>query len=252
MNSGKQFKKNIMKKTLLKITLGLITILSVNTTYAQETEITEAEAPKNETTEVESESPFTIGVDMVSAYVWRGIKYSGPAIQPSLEYGIGGFAVGVWGSFDLVNGFNEIDTYASYTLDFGLSLGVTDYYYQGSNAFEFTDTTGSHALEINLNYELVGFSASANYIVNDTHAGAAGSKGGDMYFQLGYAFKYFEIFAGAGDGWHTLDGNFNISNVGISASKEFKLTEKIRIPMFAQIIVNPDRKEYDLVVGISL
>jgi len=237
-----------MKKALLKITLGLITILTVNTSYAQEVESTKDETVKVE----EKESPFTIGVDMVSAYVWRGIKYTGPSIQPTVEYSIGGFTAGVWGSFDLNNVFNEVDTYVSYGLDFGLSLGLTDYYYQGSNAFDFADTTGSHALEANLNYTLKGFSASANYVINDTHSGDAGSKGGDMYFQLGYSFKYFDLFAGAGDGWHTEDGDFQVSNIGIGVTQDIKITDKFSLPIFAQIVVNPDREEYDLIVGISL
>ncbi len=38
--------------------------------------------------------------------------------------------------------------------------------------------------------------------------GTAGTTGGDMYFELGYAFKYFGIYLGAGDGWHTEDGEF--------------------------------------------
>jgi hypothetical protein len=236
-----------MRKTLLKITLGLITVLSVNNTYAQET--SSAETPL---VEAKKESPFTIGVDLVSAYVWRGTKYSGPSVQPTLEYGIGGFSIGSWGSFDFVNGFNEVDTYASYSFEFGLSLGLTDYYYQGSRAFDFADTTGSHAFEANLNYAISGFTASANYVINDTHAGGPGSNGGDMYYQVGYGFKYFEVFVGAGDGWHTSDGNFNVCNIGIGVTKEIKINELFSIPIFGQIIINPDRSEYDLVVGISI
>jgi len=234
-----------MNKILFKVTLGLITILTFNAAYAQDTNTPAV-------VKVEKKSPFTFGADLVSAYVWRGTKFSGPSIQPTLEYGIGGFAIGAWGSFDLTNGFNELDTYASYTFDFGLGLGLTDYYYQGSRAFDFADTTGSHALEANLNYTIGGFSASANYVINDTHAGGPGSKGGDMYFELGYGFKYFDVFVGAGDGWHTVDGNFNIVNVGIGTTKDVKITETITIPVFAQLIINPDKEEYDLVIGISL
>ena len=31
---------------------------------------------------IEQESPFLIGTDIVSSYVWRGTKFSGPALQP--------------------------------------------------------------------------------------------------------------------------------------------------------------------------
>jgi len=247
-----------MKKTLLKITLGLATILTTTAGYAQDATTT-TESPS---VKVEKESPFSLGVDLVSAYVWRGTKFSGPSIQPSLEYGIGGFAIGAWGSFSTMSSnvddsgklitFNELDTYASYTFDFGLGFGLTDYYYQGTRAFDFADTTGSHALEANLNYTVGGFSASANYVLNDTHAGGPGSKGGDMYYQLGYSFKFFEIFVGAGDGWHTSDGDFNVCNVGLGVTKEIKITEKYSLPIFGQLIVNPEKAEYDLVFGISL
>ena len=236
-----------MNKTLLKITLSVFAILLGNNTYAQEVEST-----KKEKVEIESESPFTVGMDIVSTYVWRGTKFSGPAIQPTLEYGVGGFSVGAWGSFDLVNGFNELDTYASYAFDFGLSLGLTDYYYQGSHAFDFADTTGSHALEANLNYTIKSISLSANYVINDTHAGGPGSTGGDIYFEAGYGFKYFDVFVGAGDGWHSKEGDFQVVNIGIGATKEIKISETFTLPVFGQLIINPNKEQYNLVVGISL
>ena len=234
-----------MVKTLLRITLGIITFFSTTTITAQNSDVANSQ-------EVEKESPFTIGVDLVSAYVCRGTKFSGPAIQPRLEYDLGGFGIGTWGSFDFVNGFNELDTYASYTFDFGLGLGLTDYYYQGSRAFDFADSTGSHALEINLNYVISQFSFSANYVINDTHAGKPGTKGGDVYFEADYDFKYFKVFLGAGNGWNTADANFNVCNVGIEVKKDIKINETFSIPVFAQLVVNPDKAEYDLIVGFSL
>ena len=60
---------------------------------------------------------------------------------------------------------------------------------------------------------------SANYIVNE--AGGAGSTGGDMYFQAGLAFTNFNMFVGAGDGWHTSDGKFAFCNVGLGTSKSY-------------------------------
>ena len=238
-----------MKNMFKKLTFSLIALLSFNMAEAQNTE------------EAKAEFPFSLGADFVSAYVWRGTKYTGPSIQPTIEYSKGGFAIGTWGSFSFMNSgtdgtnfvsFNELDTYASYTFGFGLGFGLTDYYYQGTKAFDFADTTGSHALEANLNYTLKDFSISANYVINDTHAGGAGSKGGDVYFEAGYSFKWLDIFVGAGDGWHTKDGNFNVSNVGLGVSKDIKITENFSLPVFGQVIVNPDKEEYDLIFGISL
>jgi len=190
---------------------------------------------------------FTAGVDLYSSYVWRGSKFAGPSVQPSVKFTTGGLTAGVWGSYDFT-GYKETDPYISYSSPIGLSVGVTDYYYEG-DITDFSDSTGSHALEVNLGYTIKGLSLSGNYIVNE--AGGAASMGGDMYFQATYAFSSFSAFVGAGNGWHTSDSKFNVCNIGIQASKSIDLTEKFSIPVTGQIIVNPDKKQLFMVVGLS-
>ena len=194
-------------------------------------------------------SKFSVAADLYSNYIWRGSKYGqGPSVQPSVKYVTGGLTVGVWGSFD-ASGYAETDPYISYTLPIGLSLGLTDYYYPGLKVFEVSDTAGSHALEVNAGFAKWGLSLSANYILNE--AGGAASVGGDMYFQAGYTFKYFNLFVGAGDGWHTSDGNFALCNVGLGTSKTIKLTDSFSIPVSGQVILNPEREQLFIVVGFS-
>lgn len=200
--------------------------------------------------EEDSKPSFQVGADVYTNYIWRGTKYGqGPAIQPSVKFVAGGLTLGVWGSFD-ASGYVETDPYLSYSFPFGLSLGITDYYYPSQPLFEVSDTAGSHALELNAGFAKGGLSLSANYIVNE--AGGAGSAGGDMYFQAGYTFKIFNIFLGAGDGWHTSDGDFAICNVGIGASKEIKITDTFSIPVSGQVIVNPEKEALYVVVGFTL
>ena len=202
--------------------------------------------------EEESSSPFSIGADVVSNYVWRGTKFGGPSIQPSFEFGLGNFAIGAWGSFAL-NGFDvmENDFYMSYSIgDLGITL--TDYYYQGP-LFDFSDTTGSHVLEIGLSYSFKGLNFTGGYVLNE--AGGAASMGGDIYLELGYSFKNFSIFAGAGNGWYTVedpgeDDVFGIVNVGISSEKEIKIGD-FTVPVSGSVIVNPQAEAAYLVVGFS-
>jgi hypothetical protein len=144
----------------------------------------------------------------------------------------------------------EMDLYAKYAFSFGLTLGITDYYYPGTDYFDFSKPTGAHGFEVNLGYEIGGLSVSANYMLNE--AGGAATAGGDKYFELGYAFDKFSIFAGAGDGWHTPTGSFGIVNVGISASKEIKITDTFSVPVKASAILNPTTKQYFLVAGFTL
>ncbi|MBN1118387.1 MAG: hypothetical protein JXA77_14345 [Bacteroidales bacterium] len=196
----------------------------------------------------DEESPVTIGADIVSTYVWRGVAYGGPSIQPYVDFTTGGFSVGAWGSQSF-DGGQEMDLYLSYGLDFGLSIGLTDYYYPGSEWFDLSETSGSHGLELNLGYEISNFSIAANYILNESpNAGTAGS---DMYFEIGYSFGIIDVFAGAGDGWHSSDGEFAVCNVGVGASKEIKITEDYSLPVFGQVILNPDSEQFYIVAGFS-
>ncbi len=192
---------------------------------------------------------FSTGVDLYSSYVWRGTNFSGPSLQPYLDFTAGGFSIGAWGSQGY-DGFQEMDLYLSYGFDFGLSLGLTDYYYPGTEYFDYSTETGAHAFEINAGFEAGVVSLSANYILNE--AGGAASAGGDMYFEAGVAAGSVDLFVGAGDGWHTPDGEFGVCNVGLGTSKEVKITDSFSLPVSGSAILNPTTEQFFIVVGISL
>lgn len=188
---------------------------------------------------------FTPGVDYYSTYIFRGVAFSGPSIQPYVEFEAGNFTFGGWGSqgFD---GFQEMDLYASYSFDFGLSIGFTDYYYPGSDYF----SGDSHAFEINTGFETGGFSLKGNMVLNE--AADAGSAGGDLYFEAGFSVGPADLFIGAGDGWHTASGDFGLVNIGLGASREIKITDSFSIPLTGALILNPDSEQFYIVVGVSL
>lgn len=197
---------------------------------------------------------FTAGADIYSSYVWRGTKFAGPSIQPTVKMDAGNFTLGVWGSYGTsVPGggpYYETDPYLSYNFKMGLSLGLTAYYYEG-NITKLSDSASSFAYEVNVGYSINNLSLSANYVLNNSRDGA-GSEGGDTYLQATYDFTKFNVFMGAGNGWYTLDNNFAICNVGVGISKTIQVTNKFSIPVVGQVIVNPDRKQLFMVVGFSL
>lgn len=197
---------------------------------------------------------FTAGADIYSSYVWRGTKFAGPSIQPTVAMNAGNFSIGVWGSYGTAvpggGPYYETDPYLSYSFKMGLSLGFTAYYYEGDYT-KVSDTTSSFAYEVNVGYTIKSLSLSANYVLNDSRAGA-GSQGGDTYLQATYNFPKFNLFLGAGNGWYTMDHNFAVCNVGIGTSKTIEVTSKFSIPVTGQVIVNPDKKQLFMVVGFSL
>jgi len=82
-------------------------------------------------------SPWSVGADFVSRYIWRGVNLGGssPSIQPYVEFGFGSndhaFALGAWGAYSVsgVQTGQEADLYLSYTLNEMFSLTFTDYFF---------------------------------------------------------------------------------------------------------------------------
>jgi hypothetical protein len=204
--------------------------------------------------QTEGPARFNAGADIYSSYVWRGTKYGkGPAIQPKLEFKAGPFTAGAWGSFDFSD-YQETDLYVSFALPAGFSLGITDYYYPTLDYFDYSDTTGSHAFEINTGFSKGPLILSGNYILNQ--AGSAGSEGRDKYIEIKYSFDSFSLFLGAGDGWHSVnssDGSdrFTVCNVGLGTSRDIKVTDSFSIPVTGQLVFNPDLKRMYILAGFS-
>ena len=137
-----------------------------------------------------------------------------------------------------------------------MSIGITDYYYQGTPYFRYTTDSSSHAFEINLEYKIKGFIISGNYIINKASKEGPANMGGDLYFELSYGFKHFDIFIGAGNGWHTFEhpgkGDvFEICNIGVSSSKELHITKSFSLPVSGAVILNPQTETFNIVSTVS-
>lgn len=197
---------------------------------------------------------FKASADIVSSYVWRGAFQSGAAVQPTFDFTAGGFSVGAWGSSAIAglvggDGFGvftnlmqEADLYAKYTFGFGLSAGLTDYYYTGNDFLDY-NKGGGHSIELNLGYTTGNLSLSGNYLLNVNN---------DLYFEAGYAFDKVSVFAGIGNEVYSTDGKLSLVNIGASTTKEIKITDSFTLPLKASAILNPKSKQFFLVAGITL
>jgi len=193
----------------------------------------------------ESSGNFSVSADLVSGYVWRGTKIgSGPAIQPGVEFTAGGFTLGAWGSYCISDAEAlETDLYTSFTVG-KFTVGLTDYYFPGAAWFD----AAHHAFEINGGFSPGPFTLSANYILND----GAGAKGGDLYFEAGVTTGVLTLFAGGGSGWHTPDGGFKICNLGLSTTREIRISDHFSLPLTGSVILNPATEQFFVVAGITL
>ena len=72
----------------------------------------------------------TIGVDLVSRYIWRGQDYGAVSLQPSLALSYNGLSLEAWGNVGLSEPQDdeEIDLTLRYEHKCGLHVAVTDYW----------------------------------------------------------------------------------------------------------------------------
>jgi uncharacterized protein (TIGR02001 family) len=189
---------------------------------------------------------WSTGLDIYSSYVWRGTKFgSGPAFQPGIEFSTGGFAIGAWGSYNAsTNEAAEADLYVGYGFGLGdnasLDITVTDYYFPGDLWLEGT----SHYIEPMVTLGVGSFSLTGAYMMNDGE--------GDIYLEAGLSAGAVDITLGGGDGAYTVDGDFNVCNIGISTSKEIKITDSFSLPVSGAVILNPSSEQFHIVAGITL
>ncbi len=140
-----------MKKVCL---LVLMALMSISATLAQ------------------AEFAWSVGGELVSAYIWRGQYQGGLSFQPDLSLGFDAehcsLRVGAWGSVGasdwkfVSNSSNpalntyfvpELDLYAEFAF-FGVHLGATHYYYfDGSKFFSgFKNPEGTSQTDVKLGY----------------------------------------------------------------------------------------------------
>jgi hypothetical protein len=213
---------------------------------------------------------ISVGTDIVNRYIWRGFDLgkNSPSIQPTVKLTTGGLTAGFWGAYSFANSeaLNEIDIYASYSLNIAesgaLSLGFTDYTNPNSgtkmgnfNNYDNENGPGAHFVELN-----AGYSGPASFPISVSfNMFLYNLKNNPVYVQVGYATSVKDVglsaFVGGTPGEDTgYYGvtDFSIINVGFTASKSIKITDSFSVPLFGSVILNPASEDLFYVVGISL
>ncbi|MFH2049500.1 MAG: hypothetical protein ABIJ12_08640 [bacterium] len=216
------------------------------------------------------------GVDFYNRYVWRGLDIANtPSLQPALSVAFSGLEIGTWGAYTMSNEASEsdeIDFWLGYTIGMenGVSLSflATDYYFPnaGIDFFNFNnhdavidDTIpdqGAHTIEIG-----ASFTGPESFpITISGYLNVYNDAGSNTYFQVDYPVKVGEtelgLFIGATGGSKDNPGyygsdEFDFINLGVTASREIKVSETFSIPFNVSFIVNPNDEISHLVVGLS-
>lgn len=144
-----------------RVILSLSIILSVNanancvnTDEAQiSTQIMSEElSTENSFVSKQKRSPFNLGLQMQTKYVWRGMEMqtteATPTLFPSISFTFSGLSVYAMGGYSINGKYAEVDYGASYTWKW-LTLAYNDYYYPtvttaNDNYFNYKNRTTGH------------------------------------------------------------------------------------------------------------
>ena len=207
----------------------------------------------------------TVAADFVNQYIWRGQDLGNTAIQPTLGVAYKGLSLTAWGSVGVTEASDtkEFDLTLAYSLG-GFNVGVTDYWFNAgldplNRYFKYAADETNHVFEANIGYDF-GFASLqwyTNFAGNDL-VEATGKLAYSSYFEINVPFTLGDVdwtaTAGAvpfATDFYGTEG-FAVTNLALTASKEFQVTDTFSIPAFAQVAANPSARTAFLVFGISL
>ncbi len=216
--------------------------------------------------QAKSKIDATLGMDLVSSYVWRGQKCGGVSVQPGAELGWKGLSLGAWGSYAVSpteNGTDEeLDIYVGYEVK-GFSLGITDYYFF-NNGHPFYHYGGNgksaHTFEATVGYDFgfLSLAWSTNFAGNDG-LNKHGKRAYSSYLQLEAPFKTGPMNWTAtlgcvpyGTDFYADDNasGFHINQIALRAEYPIEL-KKVELPVYAQMVANPSSQGLYLLCGVA-
>jgi hypothetical protein len=239
-------------KTLFVI---LVLIISINFTAFSQSEET-----KSDSTEV-----FSVGADIVSRYVWRGLELSkSPAFQPAAAVNIGNLTIGAWGSYTFANeSLQEADLYLTYTIG-NLSITLNDYYNPVDTIeggyFGWDSKTTRHALEGMFTFDgpdafPVQFIAGVFIYGNDRDE-LTNDNLYSTYFEINrtwetgnYSVKPF-LGVSANTSMYSNNG-FQVVNLGVTVTKMIKFSPTFEMPLNVSVLSNPNKESVFIVLGVT-
>jgi len=200
---------------------------------------------------------YAVSADIVSRYVWRGTDYgNSPAFQPDLEVSYKNFTLGGWGSAAFTSyNIQETDLFFSYKI-WKLKFTCWDYFYLNTNSvrnnyFEYSNNKTGHDFSFDTEFRWsenfpLRILASYNFYGADTlHS---------SYFEISYSCHkkiplVFSVGYTPDKGWYGNGPGF--VNIGVGLEKECVISEKISIPVYCKLVMNPQRENIHLVAGIT-
>lgn len=204
----------------------------------------------------------TLGLDVVSQFIWRGMKQGSAALQPTAGVSWQGLSLSAWGNVGFAdwNDFKEIDLTLSYTIK-GLTIGITDYWTTeaGTPYFNYKKNETNHVFEASVGYDFGFLRASWQTIfAGNDGLNKSDKRAYSSYFELTAPFRLatcdWEGTVGVvpyATSYYDCDG-FRCTNITLRVTKAIEVTDRFKIPLFLQLTGNPNSRDLYFVGGFTL
>lgn len=242
-----------MKKKLLLLTIMLMMSSMINV---------QAQTDSVKNVQTQSDLEFHLHGDVVSGYLWRGLDLGHVSLQPEMSLSWKGLSLSAWGSVGLSDHKDnrELDLTLSYEIG-GLSFGVIDYWTDSNNNRFFyykNDNTG-HSFEGFVSYDFGPLSASwQTFFAGSDFQEDSGKRAFSSYFEVAAPFRFATCDWDAAIGFvpwksdcYSTNG-FRLINLSLQATKEIKISRTFSLPVFGQLVANPNEQTLYFIFGFTL
>lgn len=205
-------------------------------------------------------SPFGLGLDVQTKYVWRGMEMmtedAAPVLFPSVSYTWKGLYVYFMGGYAINGKYAEVDAGVSYTAN-DFTIGLYDYYYptvdKNKDTYIGKHKNTGHWLEVCLNYSpskiplwvnLSNFFYGADKYVN---AHGKEKQAYSTYLEIGTYYDFLKnnrISLGIGASlnkscYNNYEHDFSICNIDLKYTYNVIFKNGWILPLSAEYIYNP-------------
>lgn len=207
-------------------------------------------------------------LEVASAYIWRGQNLGGISFQPNIGVGYRNFSLTAFGSV----GLDQKDTKElNFTLGYDnerFSLSVTDYWVdrtvneEGESVPQkfFTRGHTNHVFgaQIGCNFGVASIDWYTNFAGADGKT-LRGKRAYSSYCTVAAPFTAMEVdftaevgvVPWATDYYNGYTNRFAVTEVSLLAEKEVAITDRVALPLFTKLIVNPCMEDVYLTFGLS-
>ena len=205
-------------------------------------------------------SPFGLGLDMQTKYVWRGMEMmtedAAPVLFPSVNYSWKGLYVYFMGGYAINGKYAEVDAGISYTLS-DFTIGIYDYYYPTVSGKKDKYMGGGkhtgHWLEACVNYapaKLPLWVSLSNFFYGaDKYVDNSGKEkqAYSTYLEIGTYYDFLHnnrisLCAGASlnkSCYNDYEHDFSVCNLDLKYTYNVNFSSGWNLPLSVEYIYNP-------------